>query len=343
MRLPSFAALALTVLLPLSAAAATVTVRSGETLSDIAARYDVSVDSLMRLNGIRDPDHVEIGSRLKVPGQAATAGPGRHRVSEGETLGEIAARYQVSSRDLIALNDLRHADHVELGETLKLPANAVLPVTKPKQEPIKVVPGASQHIVGQGQTLSQIARAYNLPMTSLVSFNQLDNPDQVMVGMRLYLKAPQTTVQTTKPKTSEPQTAVQPQTSAQSSPADKPTAKAKPATGVPVTTAAKPAVQKPVSIQKKAKTSQPVEAVIAKQADWRTYGPLQVDWANWRPMGGSQVVPSLNDKGQALYLAVNCSAGKINATGADGSWKAWAAPANRFEKDLVKDRCQAKA
>ena len=320
MRLPSFAALALTVLLPLSAAAATVTVRSGETLSDIAARYDVSVDSLMRLNGINDPDHVEIGTRLKVPGQAAAAGPGRHRVSEGETLGEIAVRYEVSSRDLIALNGLRDADHVELGETLKLPANAVLPVTKPKQAPIKVVPGASQHIVGQGQTLSQIARAYNLPMTSLVSFNQLDNPDQVMVGMRLYLKSPQTTIQTTKP-----QTAVRPQKSVQPS------------------TAVKPAVQKPVSNQPKAKASQPVEAVIAKQADWRTYGPLQVDWANWRPMGGSQVVPSLNDKGQALYLAVNCSAGKINATGADGSWKAWAAPANRFEKDLVKDRCQAKA
>ena len=248
MRLPSFAALALTVLLPLSAAAATVTVRSGETLSDIAARYDVSVDSLMRLNGIKDPDHVEIGSRLKVPGQAATAGPGRHRVSEGETLGEIAARYQVSSRDLIALNDLRHADHVELGATLKLPANAVLPVTKPKQEPIKVVPGASQHIVGQGQTLSQIARAYNLPMTSLVSFNQLDNPDQVMVGMRLYLKAPQTTVQTTKPKTdSGPASDIRPAINSRQAD-DKGQAVA---TAVPVTTAAKPAVQKPVSIQPK--------------------------------------------------------------------------------------------
>jgi peptidoglycan endopeptidase LytE len=328
MRLPSFAALALTALLPLSAAAATVTVRSGETLSDIAARYDVSLDSLMRLNGIKDPDHVEIGSRLKVPGQAAaaTAGPGRHRVSEGETLGEIAVKYQVSSRDLIALNGLRNADHVELGETLKLPKNAVLPAAKPKQAPINVVPGASHHTVGQGQTLSQIARAYKLPMTSLVSFNQLENPDQVTVGMRLYLKAPQTTVQTTKPETAaKPKTAVKPQQAAQPS------------------TAVKPAAQKPATNQPKAKASQPVEAVIAKQADWRTYGPLQVDWANWRPMGGSQVVPSLNDKGQALYLAVNCSAGKINATGADGSWKAWAAPANSFEKDLVKDRCQARA
>ena len=330
MRLPSFAALALTALLPLSAAAATVTVRSGETLSDIAARYDVSVASLMRLNGIKNPDHVEIGSRLKVPGQAA-AGPGRHRVSEGETLGEIAVRYKVSSRDLIALNGLRDADHVELGETLKLPANAVLPVTKPKQAPIKVVPGASQHIVGQGQTLSQIARAYNLPMTSLVSFNQLDNPDQVTVGMRLYLKAPEATVQTAKPQATKPQTALKPQKAAE------------PTTAVAVNAAAKPAAQRPATNQAKAKASQPVEAVIAKQADWRTYGPLQVDWANWRPMGGSQVVPSLNDKGQALYLAVNCSARKINATGADGSWKAWAAPANRFEEDLVKDRCQARA
>ena len=327
MRLPSFAVLALTALLPLSAAAGTVTIRSGETLSDIAARYDVSVASLMRLNGITNPDHVEIGSRLKVPGQTAAAGPGRHRVSEGETLGEIAVRYQVSSRDLIALNGLRNADHVELGETLKLPANAVLPVAKPKNEPIKVVPGASQHTVGKGQTLSQIARAYNLPMTSLVSFNQLDNPDQVTVGMRLYLKAPAATVQT-----AEPQTVVKPTTTVQ----------VKTATS-PIKTATKPVAAKPATKQATAKPSPSVEAVIAKQADWRTYGPLQVDWANWQPMGGSQVVPSLNDKGQALYLAVNCSAGKINATGADGSWKAWAAPASSFEKDLVKDRCQARA
>ena len=335
MRLPSFAALVLTALLPLSAAAATVTVRSGETLSDIAARYDVSVASLMRLNGIKDPDHVEIGSRLKVPGHAAsaTAGPGRHRVSEGETLGEIAVRYQISSRDLIALNGLRNADHVELGETLKLPANAVLPVAKPKKEPINVVPGASQHTVGQGQTLSQIARAYNLPMTSLVNFNQLDNPDQVTVGMRLYLKAPVATVQTAKPQTAvKPSTAVKPTTSVAVNTAT-----------APVKTATKPVAQKPATKQPAAKASKPVDAVIAKQAEWRTYGPLQVDWANWRPMGGSQVVPSLNDKGQALYLAVNCSAGKINATGADGSWKAWAAPSSSFEKDLVKDRCQARA
>ena len=83
--------------------------------------------------------------------------------------------------------------------------------------------------------------------------------------------------------------------------------------------------------------------MVAKSADWRTYGPLQVDWANWQPMGGSQVVPTLNGEGKALYLAVNCPAGKLNVTGVDGSWKTWASPQSRFEEDLMKDRCQAKA
>ena len=45
--------LVLTAHLPLSATAATITVQSGETLSEIADRYGVSTRQLMRLNGLR--------------------------------------------------------------------------------------------------------------------------------------------------------------------------------------------------------------------------------------------------------------------------------------------------
>ena len=48
MRRTALAALLLTAWFPLSATAASVTVRSGETLSDIANRYGVSVGTLMR-------------------------------------------------------------------------------------------------------------------------------------------------------------------------------------------------------------------------------------------------------------------------------------------------------
>ncbi|ABB34270.1 LysM peptidoglycan-binding domain-containing protein [Synechococcus sp. CC9605] len=337
MRRTALAALLLTAWFPLSAMAASVTVRSGETLSDIANRYGVSVGMLMRMNGIRNPDLVQAGSRLRVPGPTVTAGPGRHRVNSGETLSSIANRYQVRSRDLMALNNLRNANHVEVGQTLRLPSNAVMP--RPAFKPVAVtpIPGATEHTVAKGQTLTQIAKAYKLPVASLISINQLIDPNKVEVGTRLYLTDPSLQ----KPITTQ----VQPATT-------KPVqAKAEPVQTKAVQTKAvqtKKVQTKPVQAKKPVVKAKPVEAAkpkqtLAKSADWRTYGPLQVDWGNWQAMGGSQVVPTLNAQGQALYLAVNCSAKKINATGANGSWKTWEAPKSRFEKDLVKDRCQLKA
>ncbi|MGB0874978.1 MAG: LysM peptidoglycan-binding domain-containing protein, partial [Synechococcus sp.] len=191
MRRTALAALLLTAWFPLSATAASVTVRSGETLSDIANRYGVSVGTLMRMNGIRNPDLVQAGSRLQVPGPTVTAGSGRHRVNSGETLSSIASRYQVRSRDLMALNNLRNANHVEVGQTLRLPSNAVMP--RPAFKPVAVtpIPGATEHTVAKGQTLTQIAKAYDIPMASLISINAIANPNQVKVGTQLMLRSSQ--------------------------------------------------------------------------------------------------------------------------------------------------------
>ena len=338
MRRAGFAVLALTALFPLTAAAATITVKPGETLSDIADSYGVSVGSLMRLNGLNNSDHIEAGSRLEVPGPRVSAGSGRHKVVAGDTLSDIAARYRVSDQDLMAVNGLRNANHVELGQTLKLPSNAVIQKPKPKPAPIKVVAGATEHTVGRGQTLSQIARAYQLPVATLVDINAISDPNKVTVGTRLYLTSP--SAPTAQPQlTAKPQPTAQPKATAKPAAQPKPAARSQPKATTKATATAKPAAKPAIKAKPPAKTT----TVIAKSADWRTYGPLQVDWANWQPMGGSEVVPTLNADGKALYLAVNCPAGKLNVTGVDGSWKTWASPQSQFEQDLMKDRCQAKA
>jgi hypothetical protein len=77
-------------------------------------------------------------------------------------------------------------------------------------------------------------------------------------------------------------------------------------------------------------------------SDWRTYGPMQVDWANWRAMGGSFVAPSLGSDGKPHYLAVNCGARKLNATSQSGQWKTWDTPQTDFEQKLVSDLCSSK-
>ncbi len=342
------AAMALT---PLACHAANVTVQSGETLSDIAARYGVSMNSMMRLNGIRNSDHVEAGQTLRLPG-SVSAGKGRHNVQSGDTLSGIAAQYRVGERQLMVLNGLSSADHVEIGQTLKLPSNAVLPQAKPKPTakpvPIQAKPNAISHTVARGQTLSQIAKAYDIPLTSLVSINAIENPNQVNIGTQLMLRSAESTSNTSTAKTTRPaeqqplltesQPDKQEPVQVQPKPESVKPSAAKPAAVKPST--AKPKVVKPVTTAKASQTTT-TTSVQPKPASWRNYGPLQVDWGNWQSMGGSEVAPTLNSDGQSLYVAVNCSAKKINATGANGKWKNWIAPQSEFEKALVKDRCTA--
>ena len=348
MRRTLLTVLALMALTPLAGHAANVTVQSGETLSDIAARYGVSMNSLMRLNGIRNSDHVEAGQTLRLPG-SVSAGKGRHNVTSGDTLSGIAAQYRVSERQLMALNGLSSADHVEIGQTLKLPSNAVLPQAKPKPAakpvPIQAKPNALSHTVARGQTLSQIAKAYDIPLTSLVSINAIENPNQVNIGTQLMLRSTESTSNTST-ATAKTTTAVEQQPLLTESQPDK----QEPAQVQPKPEAVKPAAVKPSAVKPKvvkpvttAKASQATTttSVQPKPASWRNYGPLQVDWGNWQSMGGSEVAPTLNSDGQSLYVAVNCSAKKINATGANGKWKNWIAPQSAFEKALVKDRCMA--
>lgn len=354
MRRTTIAALALAVLLPLPSFAGTVTVKSGDTLSDIADRYGISVGALMRMNGLRDANHVEVGQTLQVPGPRVVAGSGRHTVRSGDTLSGIAARYRVSEKALIALNNLPSADHVELGATLRLPSNAVLPKPKPKQAPkpkpvaIKANPNATAHTVASGQTLTQIAKAYDVPVATLIQLNDLTDPNKVTVGTKLMLRGT-----TPKPNPSKQTVeATQPAPKAQATQKSQ-TAKAVDADAArPVQTTQSTQTAKSTQTARSATTAKPTQTAKAspkptsksvqpKNADWRTYGPLQVDWANWQSMGGSDVAPTLNSDGKPLYIAVNCAAKKINVTGADGSWKSWSTPKSDFENDLVKDRCKS--
>jgi hypothetical protein len=59
-------------------------------------------------------------------------------------------------------------------------------------------------------------------------------------------------------------------------------------------------------------------------------------------MGGSYVAPTINSKGQPLYLSINCGVRKLNTTSQAGQWKTWEAPQVDFEEQLVSDLCKAK-
>ncbi len=105
------------------------TVTRGETLSGIAAKYGVSMDTLREMNTLKR-DVVWVGQRLKVPASASASrttratprGMVRHKVVVGDSLTGIAAHYGVSPKAIMQTNNLK-STNVMLGQNLKIPAS----------------------------------------------------------------------------------------------------------------------------------------------------------------------------------------------------------------------------
>ncbi|MFQ3581330.1 MAG: glucosaminidase domain-containing protein [Chloracidobacterium sp.] len=76
---------ALTQALARQAGATSYTVRPGDTLSVIAQRYRTTVDELVRLNGIRNPNLIYPGQVLRLPGTGPTPPPPAQPPSVGGT------------------------------------------------------------------------------------------------------------------------------------------------------------------------------------------------------------------------------------------------------------------
>ena len=368
MRRRSAAALALALLLPLPGLAGEVVVKRGETLSEIADRYGTSVNRLMEMNGLRDANDLWAGSRIKVPGNVYSGGgSGNYTVKAGETLSEIADRYGTSVDRLVQLNGLRDANDLWAGSRIQVPGASARPR-------VAVNKNAKTHRVQPGESLSSIADRYGVSMQRLIAINGISNPNQVMAGSTLTLRA--ASKPKPKPKPAAP-VAAKPKPKPAAVVAAKPVKKAEPVAAKPEATKTEVAKAEPVKVKPSVATTvaattvvtqpekkaEPVKAEAAKPTvakaevsktqassttaagstpDWRSYGPLQVDWANWQAMGGSYVAPSLNSEGQPLYLAINCNAKRLNATGQSGAWKTWDAPQSDFEQRLITDLCKAK-
>jgi LysM repeat protein len=123
-------------------AAADYVVRSGDSLGVIAARNHTTVDALVRLNNIKNPDMIDVGQILKLTGGAPppTTSPPRpasgvstYVVRPGDSLSGVAYRLKVRLGDIIKLNSIMKPDLIDVGQVLKIPGSAatapVLPTT----------------------------------------------------------------------------------------------------------------------------------------------------------------------------------------------------------------------
>ena len=72
------------------------TVKSGDTLAKIAAKYNTTYQKLAEYNGISNPNLIYVGQKIKIPSASNSVAYTVYTVKSGDTLAKIAAKYGVS-------------------------------------------------------------------------------------------------------------------------------------------------------------------------------------------------------------------------------------------------------
>jgi soluble lytic murein transglycosylase-like protein len=119
------------VAVPAAATDRVVVVQPGDTLSEIAFEYGVTVARLRALNGIIDPNRIYAGQRLRLTGQAATVPSAPtpkarkvvHVVASGENLTGIARRYGSTIAAIVKANRIANPSFLRVGQRLTIPGS----------------------------------------------------------------------------------------------------------------------------------------------------------------------------------------------------------------------------
>lgn len=93
------------------------TVKSGDTLTAIARKFDMSVSELAEANKLDTDKPLKLGAKIK--GLATTQKA--YVAQSGDTLAAVAKRFNVSVKDLAAENNLRATAAIKKGQKLALP------------------------------------------------------------------------------------------------------------------------------------------------------------------------------------------------------------------------------
>jgi len=99
------------------------TVKSGDTLSKIARKFGTTVDNLVALNGIANPDQIAAGTTLCVKAQGSQPAGKYYTVKQGDTLYSIARKYGWTASYLAQVNTIPNPDEIYAGRVLWIPAH----------------------------------------------------------------------------------------------------------------------------------------------------------------------------------------------------------------------------
>jgi len=162
----------------------TYTVQSGDTLSSIASRYGTTVQELVDINGLSNPNLIYPGEVLRIMTNSTTHGSETrgtgsiiYTVQRGNTLSQIANIYGVTVSHIVEINNIANPNLIYPGQKLR--------ITESTNTNLNPVNQNNFYTVQRGDTLSGIARRFGVSTQYLVRLNGISNPNLIYPGQML--------------------------------------------------------------------------------------------------------------------------------------------------------------
>ena len=163
-------------------------VKKGDTLYSIANRYDVTMDELIKLNGLNS-NNLSVGQILKIPVNVIISDTDyeTYIVKSGDTLYSIGKRFGISIDELIKINNL-NSNNLSVGQVLKV-----------LKDDSDVLEGMScygegyvpvqyeTYTVKKGDSLYVIAKRYGVSVDDLIKLNNLSS-NNLSIGQVLKIR-----------------------------------------------------------------------------------------------------------------------------------------------------------
>ena len=102
-------------------------VQDGDTISKIARKYGVSVETILWANNLSFSSYVKPGQKLLIPSMSGVV----YKVAKGDTLSKISLKYGIAENKIIEANNLAD-DMLTVGNILLIPGARIIETAKPK-------------------------------------------------------------------------------------------------------------------------------------------------------------------------------------------------------------------
>lgn len=150
-------------------------VQSGDTLNSIALRFGVSPEDIQSANGITDPNALDIGQRLIIPGLEGISGLlSSEVISFGSSLINLSRQYGIKKDNLVYLNRLSSPSETIAGLSFIIPINEAQETLMPLDP------------VGFKETSLEYAIRESASPWDLIEHNQLSGTWDILQGEVLF-------------------------------------------------------------------------------------------------------------------------------------------------------------